>query len=159
MNVPKVNEVFRQVHCFEKVQSLKAIRASFIKLFVILQPWIHRSGASSVLEPSHLPSRHSYSLLIQQIRRKYMKQISEKEDNPFTSSLNICPEACCRKGWGGQKKAPSFAHNTFPSLSVDIPFAYDVTAFLLLLGVSSTLLNVKDIFTDTDFANDKKRKC
>jgi hypothetical protein len=45
------------------------------------------------------------------------------------------------------------------TISVDIPFAYDVTAFLLLLGVSSTLTNVKDIFTDTDFANDKKRKC
>ncbi len=28
-----------------------------------------------------------------------MKQISEVEEKPFTSSLNICPEASCRKRW------------------------------------------------------------
>jgi hypothetical protein len=28
-----------------------------------------------------------------------MKEISEVEEKPFTSSLNICPEDCYRKGW------------------------------------------------------------
>ncbi len=30
------------------------------------------------------------------------KQISEVEEKPFTSSLDICPEACLKKGvgWG-----------------------------------------------------------
>jgi hypothetical protein len=26
-------------------------------------------------------------------------EVSEVEDKPFTSSLNIFPEACCGKGW------------------------------------------------------------
>jgi hypothetical protein len=29
-----------------------------------------------------------------------MKEIFEMEEKPFTSSLNICPEACRRKGCG-----------------------------------------------------------
>jgi hypothetical protein len=29
-----------------------------------------------------------------------MEQISQMEEKPFTSSLNYCPEACFRKGWG-----------------------------------------------------------
>jgi hypothetical protein len=33
-----------------------------------------------------------------------MKQISEKEEKPFTSSL--CPEACCRNGWGWAEYTP-----------------------------------------------------
>ncbi len=41
------------------------------------------------------------------------------------------------------------SHYIFPSLSVVIPFTYDVTVILLLLGVSSMLPNVNDIFTGT----------
>ncbi len=33
-----------------------------------------------------------------------MKKLSEVEEKLFTSSLNICPEACRKMGGGGQKK-------------------------------------------------------
>jgi hypothetical protein len=35
-----------------------------------------------------------------------MKQISEVEGRQFTSSLNIYPEACCRKEWGAGGVTP-----------------------------------------------------
>jgi hypothetical protein len=47
-------------------------------------------------------------------------QISEVEEKPFTSSSNNCPEAFCRKGWGGRS---NFSQKD------------DVTV-ILLLGVS-----------------------
>jgi hypothetical protein len=37
-------------------------------------------------------------------RRFSMKQISEEEDKPFTSSLNIYPEASCRNDLGGYSR-------------------------------------------------------
>ncbi len=43
-----------------------------------------------------------------------MKQISEIEKKLFMSSLNICPEACCRKGWGR-------ATTPFPPTSLYFP--------------------------------------
>jgi hypothetical protein len=40
-----------------------------------------------------------------------MKQISEVKGKPFTSSLNICSEACCRKiGAGGVTPPLSHLH-------------------------------------------------
>jgi hypothetical protein len=58
-----------------------------------------------------------------------MKQISEVEEKPFTSSSSICPEACFRKRWGGQR-------NTFGP--VDISLKDDVTV-TLHYGVSFML--------------------
>ncbi len=58
-----------------------------------------------------------------------MKQIAEVEKKPFTSSLNICPEAFWRKGWGRhpprqqlmifrlKTTQPSFSSSVFPSCS------------------------------------------
>jgi hypothetical protein len=39
-----------------------------------------------------------------------MKQISEVKGNPFTSSLNICSEACCRKIGVGGVTPPTLSH-------------------------------------------------
>jgi hypothetical protein len=39
----------------------------------------------------------------------FMKQISEVEEKPFTSSLTICPEAFCRNGWGGRSNTSPLA--------------------------------------------------
>jgi hypothetical protein len=33
-------------------------------------------------------------IIVPNHRISYMKQISEVEETPFTSSLNLCPEAC-----------------------------------------------------------------
>ncbi len=41
-----------------------------------------------------------------------MKKISEVEEKQFASSLNICPEACCR-GYGGERSNPSHPHPIF----------------------------------------------
>ncbi len=41
-----------------------------------------------------------------------MKIISEIEEKLYMSSLNICPEACCRKRWGR-------ATTPFPPTSLD----------------------------------------
>jgi hypothetical protein len=52
------------------------------------------------------------------------------EEKPFTSSLNICPEATCieRVGGGWSNSFPSHQHNTlFPSWSGDISCKDDVT--------------------------------
>jgi hypothetical protein len=38
--------------------------------------------------------------IIGMISMKTTKQISQVEEKPFTSSLNIWLEACCRKRWG-----------------------------------------------------------
>jgi hypothetical protein len=56
-----------------------------------------------------------------------MGQISDVEEKPLTSSLNICPEACCGKGWwrSGVTPTPLF-------YSVDISFKDDVTVVLLI---------------------------
>jgi hypothetical protein len=48
-----------------------------------------------------------------------MKRLSDAEEKPFTSSLNICPETA----------------TLFPSQSVDISFK-DYVTVILLLGVS-----------------------
>jgi hypothetical protein len=45
------------------------------------------------------------------------------KEKPFTSSLNKCPEACCR--------IPSY-YALFTSFSVDISLEDDVTVILLL---------------------------
>ncbi len=44
------------------------------------------------------------------VQYERIKQISKTEGEPFTSSLNICPEACCKKGWSmhREKRLPSF---------------------------------------------------
>ncbi len=60
----------------------------------------------------------------------------ELEENPFTSSLNICPEACSRKGWYGRinttpSPPPPRATTLFRSWSVDVAFKDDVTVILL----------------------------
>jgi hypothetical protein len=41
-----------------------------------------------------------------------IKQISEVEKKPFTSSLNISPEACCIKGEGAYCPPPRPSNNT-----------------------------------------------
>jgi hypothetical protein len=62
-----------------------------------------------------------------------MKQISDVEGKPFTSSLNICLEACCRTGFrmGGITSTPS----PFSQLLRGYLFKDDVTV-ILLLGIS-----------------------
>jgi hypothetical protein len=66
-----------------------------------------------------------------------MKQKSEVSEKPFTSSLNIYAEACCRKGWGGRLMPPPSHHHptVHPSLFVDVSFEDDVTVFYLLHDV------------------------
>jgi hypothetical protein len=44
-----------------------------------------------------------------------MKQVTEVEEKLFTSSLNMCPEDCCRKGWGGRSNASPSHHHLFHS--------------------------------------------
>jgi hypothetical protein len=58
-----------------------------------------------------------------------IKQISEVKEKPFTSSLNICQKACCRKGWG-------LAEHPISQL-ISGYFFKDDLAVILLLGVSS----------------------
>ncbi len=75
--------------------------------------------------------------MIQSGREVNMKQTSE-EWKPYTSSLNFCPEACCRKGWGwAEKHTHPLTTTLFTSWSVDISFTDDVTV-LLILDVSFT---------------------
>jgi hypothetical protein len=83
------------------------------------------------------------------ICRKYltMKQISEVEGKPFTSSLNICPEKpALERGGGGRSNASPLFHHPV-SLSVDISLRDDVSV-ILLLGVffmySTLYLSKKD---------------
>ncbi len=61
-----------------------------------------------------------------------MKQISEVVEIPFTSSLNMCPEACWRKGRGGRSNAFPLTPTLFPSRSVDFSYKDDGTSILLL---------------------------
>ncbi len=64
------------------------------------------------------------------LRNSVTKQKYDEEETPFTSSLNICLEACCRNGWGREKRV------TPPDLWFEyISFKDDVTV-ILLLGVS-----------------------
>jgi hypothetical protein len=73
-----------------------------------------------------------------------MKQISEVEEKPFTSSLNICPEASFVNRVGaGVTPTPPYPCNAppFPSGSVDISLKDDVNVLLLLLGVSFTVFS------------------
>jgi hypothetical protein len=66
-----------------------------------------------------------------------MKKMSEVEENLFTSSLNICPEACSRKGWGGgRSNASPSPPSYFPD---DILLEDDVTV-ILFLGFSFVAL-------------------
>ncbi len=73
-----------------------------------------------------------------------MNQISEMEEKPFRSSVNIYPEDCCREGVGAGGVTPLPLITTLiPSCSVDISFKDDVTVILLLavsfMVASSTL--------------------
>jgi hypothetical protein len=67
-----------------------------------------------------------------------MKQISEVEEKPFTSSLNISPEACCSKGVGAGGVTPPPPPLYRPNSQL-IPCIFnkkdDITV-ILLLGVS-----------------------
>ncbi len=79
----------------------------------------HQRGWSSSLiflcrELLELPwSRRRYSA--HRARYRTTKQISKMERKPFTSSLNIYPEACCIKRWSNASP-PSY----FPADPVDI---------------------------------------
>jgi hypothetical protein len=64
-----------------------------------------------------------------------MKQISEVEKKTFTSSLNICPEACCRKEGGGGADGVTPPQPLFPIWSVDISLKDDLPV-IFLFGVS-----------------------
>jgi hypothetical protein len=44
--------------------------------------------------------READETVLNKVHKKFKIQISEVEDQLFTSSVNICPEACCKKGWG-----------------------------------------------------------
>jgi hypothetical protein len=73
-----------------------------------------------------------------------MKQISEVEEKSFTSSLNIYPEACHRKGSGGVTPHP-FTTTPPPYLPADMRIFQkedDVTVILLLLFPSSQFVFV-----------------
>jgi hypothetical protein len=61
-----------------------------------------------------------------------VKQISEVEEKPFTSPLNICPELLVGEG-GGVTPAPS------PKYPVDLWIFYfkDDVTFFLILGAPS----------------------
>ncbi len=64
-----------------------------------------------------------------------MKQISEEEEKPLTSSLNICSEACStveRGGGRAEYRPPPYQRPLFPSLFVNISLKDDVTVILLL---------------------------
>jgi hypothetical protein len=62
-----------------------------------------------------------------------MKLISRsKKQKPFTSSFNICPEACCKKREAGGVTPYPATSTLFPSSSVEISFVDDVTVILLL---------------------------
>ncbi len=65
-----------------------------------------------------------------------MVQRSEMEENPYTSSLPIWTEACCRKGLGGGRSTtsppPPHLISLFLSISswsVDISIKDDITSF------------------------------
>jgi len=87
-------------------------------------------NADSMLHPEQHCSAEEENLYL-------IKQISELEEKPFTSSLNICPETKpLQKGMGAGGVAPfPFNPALFPSCFVNISFKDDVTV-ILLLGVS-----------------------
>jgi hypothetical protein len=66
-----------------------------------------------------------------------MKEISEVEETPFTSSFKIYPEACCLRAWQRNAPPPPITTTLFPNCFVDISFKDDV-AVLFLLGVSQS---------------------
>jgi hypothetical protein len=51
--------------------------------------------------------------IVSTVQYERMKQISEMEGEPFTSSLNICPEACYREGAGGITPPPPLTTTPF----------------------------------------------
>ncbi len=58
---------------------------------------------------------------------------------PLTSSFNILPVECCKKGWGREKERMTHPRqHPICRWSLDISFEDDVTA-ILLLGVSFML--------------------
>ncbi len=92
----------------------------------MIRVWKYQSKFNINLSPS---------LMIQMGREVPMKQIFE-EGKPYTSSLNFCPEACCRKGWvWAEKHTHPLTTTLFPSWSMDISFK-DVVTFILLLDDS-----------------------
>jgi hypothetical protein len=62
-----------------------------------------------------------------------MKQMSEQEDKPLTSSLNICQKRALEGGGLSIPPSPS-PPPYFPAYPLDISFKDDVTV-ILLLGV------------------------
>jgi hypothetical protein len=65
---------------------------------------------------------------------KAMKRKYEVEEKPFTSSLNICPEACWRNrlGAGGTIPPPPSPPPYFPRCYVNFYFKDDVTVIFLI---------------------------
>jgi hypothetical protein len=63
-----------------------------------------------------------------------MKQIVEEHEKPFTSSLNICPEACCRRGFGRSNAFPltTTLQGDVVIRSLDISIKDDVIVILQL---------------------------
>jgi hypothetical protein len=60
-----------------------------------------------------------------------MKVISKVEEKPFTPSLNICPDACCRKGLGfGRSDAFPFHNLKFSRSPI-----HEHTILLMFLGI------------------------
>jgi hypothetical protein len=66
-----------------------------------------------------------------------MKQIMEEHEKPFTSSLTICPEACCRRGVGRSNAFPltTTLQCGVVIRSLDISFKDDVIV-IFQLGIS-----------------------
>ncbi len=61
-----------------------------------------------------------------------MGQISEVEEKPFTSSLNVYSEACCGNRVGSRRSNASIQHLSPSSHSVDISLKDDVSVILLI---------------------------
>jgi hypothetical protein len=61
-----------------------------------------------------------------------VKEIFEVEEKPFTSSLHIGPEACCKGNRGRRSNTSPLIITLFPGCSVDILFKNSVIAFLFL---------------------------
>ncbi len=64
---------------------------------------------------AHLQRRLQMSSFLWRFPWNQMKQISEIEENPLTSSLTIYPKACGRKGWVGRSDASPLITTIFLS--------------------------------------------
>jgi hypothetical protein len=83
----------------------------------------------------HAPhfSRNAFSMSTCRLLLYEHEKISKVEEKPFTSSLNIYPEACyVERGKRGRSNAPLSLTPFFQAGSVDI-FKDDVTVILILV--------------------------